>query len=68
MLLRSMSFLSTTFESMSETNEPVTDEELDRVMDSVQAQWSGVLELLSKEWECERGECPECAAKQARGD
>lgn len=51
---------------MNEIYGTVSDEEFVRIINETAHRYAGTLKLLS-EWRCENGECPECAAKQARG-
>ena len=51
---------------MNEMYDTVNDEEFSRIASEMAERWAGTLKLLS-EWKCENGECPSCAAEQARG-
>lgn len=54
-------------EAMNEIYEIASWDDVERIANDTLIRWSGALELLARK-ECENGECPECAAKQARGD
>lgn len=54
-------------EAMNEIYEVASWDDVERIANGTLIRWSEALELLARK-ECENDECPECAAKQARGD
>ena len=54
-------------EYMNEIYEVASWDDVERIANGMLIRWSEALELLAQR-RCENGECPECAAKQARGD
>lgn len=53
--------------AMNEIYEVASWDDIERIANGTLIRWSEALELLAQR-RCENDECPECAAKQARGD